>query len=178
MNSTQCSGSKSLLWLITDGDKWTIQRLASHWAVSQALLSFPCAKCNWNNFVLSTRESTWRRKNEFYVHCSLWPIFQTGYLLRRIGLTLLLLHISHSSAPNSVIIISSSTSSSSNSSSSSNRGIVGIANRLRTERSGDRIPLGRDAFCFPKPSRLALGPIQSLIQWVPAYFPGAKAAGT
>jgi hypothetical protein len=33
-------------------------------------------------------------------------------------------------------------------------------------------------FCYPKPSRLALGPIQPPIQWVLEFLPGGKATGT
>ena len=49
-----------------------------------------------------------------------------------------------------------------------------IATRYGLDGPGIVSRWGRD---FPHPSRLALGPIQPSIQWVPGLFPGGKAVG-
>ena len=51
---------------------------------------------------------------------------------------------------------------------------VGIATRYGLNGSEVEIRWRRG---FPHPSRLALGPHQSPIQWVPGLLPGGKAAG-
>ena len=53
--------------------------------------------------------------------------------------------------------------------------VVGIATRYRLDGPGIESPCGQD---FPHLSRLALGPTQPPIQWVPGLLPGGKAAGT
>jgi hypothetical protein len=52
--------------------------------------------------------------------------------------------------------------------------VVGIATRYGLDGPGIESRCGRD---FSQPSRPALGPTQSPIQWVPGLFPGGKAAG-
>jgi hypothetical protein len=50
-----------------------------------------------------------------------------------------------------------------------NRGrniVVGVDIRLRDRPSGVRIPAGTRYFAFSETSRPALGPTQSIIQWV------------
>ena len=44
-------------------------------------------------------------------------------------------------------------------------------------RLGVRTPCGKEIFCLPRPSRTALGPTLSPVQWTPKPFPGRKAAG-
>jgi len=51
---------------------------------------------------------------------------------------------------------------------------VGIATRYGLDGPGIESHWGR---YFLRPSRLALGPTQPPIQWVPGLFPGGKAAG-
>jgi hypothetical protein len=54
-------------------------------------------------------------------------------------------------------------------------GVGGIATRLRSQRSGVRIPVGLRNFC--KTPRLAVGPTQLPIQWIPGLFPSVKRLG-
>ena len=51
---------------------------------------------------------------------------------------------------------------------------IGIATRYGLHGRGIESRWGRD---FQHPSRSALGPTQSPIQWIPGLFPGGKAAG-
>jgi hypothetical protein len=51
--------------------------------------------------------------------------------------------------------------------------VVSIATRYGLDGPGIESRWGRD---FPHPSRPALGPTQSPVQWVPDLFPGGKAA--
>ena len=51
---------------------------------------------------------------------------------------------------------------------------IRIATRYGLDGPGIESRLGRD---FSQPSRLALGPTQPSIQWVPGLFPWGKAAG-
>ena len=52
---------------------------------------------------------------------------------------------------------------------------VSIATRYGPDGPGIESRWGRD---FPHPSRPAIEPIQSPIQWIPRLFPGGKAAGS
>jgi hypothetical protein len=52
--------------------------------------------------------------------------------------------------------------------------VVSTATRYGLDGPGIESRWGRD---FPHPSRLALGPTQPPIQWVPGLFRGGKAAG-
>jgi len=52
---------------------------------------------------------------------------------------------------------------------------IGIAMKLRDERSGVRIPVGA-SFFFSKTSRRALWLMQPLVQWVLGFFPEVKVA--
>ena len=51
--------------------------------------------------------------------------------------------------------------------------VVGIATRYRLDSPGIESQCGRD---FLHPSRLALGPTQLPVKWVPSLFPSGKAA--
>ena len=51
---------------------------------------------------------------------------------------------------------------------------VGVVTSDRLDSSGIEPWLGQD---FPRSSRLALGPTQPPVQWVPGLFPEGKAAG-
>ena len=53
-------------------------------------------------------------------------------------------------------------------------GVVGIATRYGLVSPGIEARWGWD---FPHPSRPTLRPTQPLVQWVPGFFPGGKAAG-
>ena len=53
-------------------------------------------------------------------------------------------------------------------------GVVGMATRYGLDGLGFEARWGRD---FLHPSRPALGPTQSPIQWIPVIFTGGKAAG-
>jgi len=56
--------------------------------------------------------------------------------------------------------------------------VVGVATGLPVGRSGFRIPAGpKYLFSSPKSSTLDLGSKQPPFRWVPAFFPGCKAAG-
>jgi hypothetical protein len=52
--------------------------------------------------------------------------------------------------------------------------VVSVATRYGLDGPGIKSRCGRD---FLHPSRLALGPNQPPIQWVPGLFPGGKVAG-
>ena len=52
--------------------------------------------------------------------------------------------------------------------------LVGIAARYMLDGPGIESWLGRD---FPHPSRPALEPILTPIQWLPGFFPGGKVGG-
>ena len=51
---------------------------------------------------------------------------------------------------------------------------VGVATRYGLDGPGIKSRWGRD---FQHPSRLALGPTQPPVQWVPGSFPGVKQSG-
>jgi hypothetical protein len=53
----------------------------------------------------------------------------------------------------------------------------GIVTRLRARPSRVGIPMGLRDFSLLQKYRLALGPIDPPMQWVPGYFLGIKVAG-
>ena len=69
--------------------------------------------------------------------------------------------------------------------------LKGLVNKTYLQRHESNIPLhlltgldglgfesryGQETFPFSKTSRLALGPSQPHLKWVPGYFPGGKEA--
>jgi len=53
-----------------------------------------------------------------------------------------------------------------------------VVTMLREGRSGFRVPVWQEICLFSKTSRPVVSPTQTRIQWVPAFFPGVKAART
>jgi hypothetical protein len=55
--------------------------------------------------------------------------------------------------------------------------VVGIATRQQTGQAGVRILVGARGFSLFRTSRLALGPTQPPVRWVPGFFPQGKVPG-